>query len=213
MGYFSTMDVTRYISAAEAVKKVASGNRVFMQGGAATPVHLVKALQQRHAELEKVELISITTLGDLNFDDPAFINSFYINSLFVSANTRSAVNSENGDYVPVFLSQIPQLFRKNILPVDVALIHVSMPDQHGFCTLGTSVDVALSAVQNARYVIAQVNPKMPRTHGDGFIHINKMDALVNHECDLPEVDYSKKVNNCIARKGKNVASLVEDGAT
>src|SRR5688572_26336776 len=88
-----------------------------------------------------------------------------------------------------------------------------MPDQHGFCTLGTSVDVALSAVQTARYIIAQVNPKMPRTHGDGFIHIDKIDALVYHECELPEVDYSAKVNSCTARIGRNVASLVEDGAT
>lgn len=207
------MNHTKYISAEEAVKKISSGNRVFLHGGAATPVHLVKALQQRHAELEKVELISITTLGNLNFDDPDFINSFYINSLFVSANTRSVANSENGDYVPVFLSQIPQLFKKNIMPVDVALIHVSMPDQHGFCTLGTSVDVALSAVQNARYIVAQVNPKMPRTHGDGFIHINNIHAMVYHECDLPVVDYSAKVNSCTARIGKNVASLVEDGAT
>lgn len=207
------MNHTKYISAEEAVKIVSSGNRVFMQGGAATPVHLVKALQQRHAELEKVELISITTLGDLQFDNPAYINSFYINSLFVSGNTRPVVNSEHGDYVPVFLSQIPQLFRKKILPVDVALIHVSTPDQHGFCTLGTSVDVALSAVQNAKHVIAQVNPKMPRTHGDGFIHINKINALVHHECELPEVDYSAKVSSCTVRIGKNVASLVEDGAT
>jgi acyl-CoA hydrolase len=203
----------KYISADEAVKKISSGNRVFLHGSAATPIHLIKALQNRHAELEDVELVSITTLGDVDFNNPVYKNSFFLNSLFVSANTRSVVNSDHGDYVPVFLSQIPQLFNKNILPIDVALIHVSPPDAHGFCTLGTSVDIALSAVQNARYVIAQVNPKMPRTHGDGFIHLKKINALVHHECELPEVDYSFKVTEAVSTIGKNVASLVDDGAT
>lgn len=207
------MDNTRYISAQEAVKAISSGNRVFLHGSAATPVCLIKALQQRHEELENVELVSITSLGDVDFENPDFIKSFYINSLFVSNNTRSVVNSENGDYVPVFLSQIPQLFRKKILPLDVALIQVSMPDKHGFCTLGTSVDIARAAVQEAAYVIAQVNPRMPRTHGDGFIHIDTIDALVYHECELPQVDYSAKVTSSVATIGKNVASLVEDGAT
>jgi acyl-CoA hydrolase len=118
---------------------------------------LIKALQQRHTELNDVELISITSLGEVDFNDPVISKSFYFNSLFVSANTRSVVNSDRGDYVPVFLSQIPQLFQKKILPLDVAMIQVSPPDKHGYCTLGTSVDIALSAVQNAAYVIAQVN--------------------------------------------------------
>jgi acyl-CoA hydrolase len=202
-----------YISAREAVKKIKSGDRVFLHGSAATPVHLIKALQERHTELRDVELVSITTLGDVDFNDPQYKTSFYFNSLFVSANTRSIVNSDHGDYVPVFLSQIPQLFKQNILPIDVALIQVSPPDQHGFCTLGTSVDIALSAVQNARYVIAQVNPKMPRTHGDGFIHVRKIDSLVYHNSELPEVNYSTNVNGSIEAIGKNVASLVEDGST
>ena len=207
------MDIKKYISAEEAVKKIKTGDRVFLHGSAATPVHLIRALQKRHTELKNVELISITTLGDIDFDDPVLSKSFFFNSLFVSANTRSVVNSDFGDYVPVFLSQIPQLFKKNILPIDVALIQVSQPDQHGYCTLGTSVDIALSAVQNAGYVIAQVNPKMPRTHGDGFIHVNKINALVYHETELPEVDYSSKVSNSVIQIGKNVASLIENGAT
>ena len=207
------MNVKKNISAEEAVKKIKSGNRVFLHGSAATPIHLIKAMQERHAELKNVELISITTLGDIDFDNPTFNKSFFFNSLFVSANTRSVANSDNGDYVPVFLSQIPQLFTENILPIDVALIQVSPPDQHGYCTLGTSVDIALSAVQNAQYIIAQVNPKMPRTHGDGFIHMNKIDAMVYHESELPEINYSTKISNNIASIGKNVASLIEDGAT
>jgi len=203
----------KYTSAEEAMKFIQSGMRVFIHGSAATPVHLIQAMQQRHAELKNVELVSITTLGELDFDNPLFEKSFFVNSLFVSANTRNVVNSDHGDYVPVFLSQIPQLFRTNILPLDVALIHVSPPDAHGYCTLGTSVDIALSAVQTAKHVIALVNPKMPRTHGDGFIHTNKIHSLVYHESELPEVDYSAKVSLIAAKVGKNVASIIEDGAT
>ena len=202
-----------YITAEEAVKLVQSNDRVFIHGSAATPIHLVKALQERHQELEHVELVSITTLGEVDFNKPEYRKSFFVNSLFVSANTRAVANSCDGDYVPVFLSQIPQLFRQNILPIDVALIQVSLPDAHGFCSLGTSVDIARAAVDTAKLVIAQVNPKMPRTHGDGFIHISKINALVYHQSELPEVDYSAKVSDSIIQIGYNVASLVEDGST
>jgi len=202
----------KYISAEQAVKHIESGMRVFIHGSAATPVHLIRAMQERHQELEKVELVSITTLGDADFDNPRYERSFFVNSLFVSANTRAVANSDYGDYVPVFLSQIPQLFRTQVLPLDVAIIQVSPPDSHGYCTLGTSVDIALSAVQMSKHIIAQVNPRMPRTHGDGFIHINKIHSLVYHENELPEVDYSAKVSPVAAKVGKNVASLIEDGA-
>ena len=202
-----------YSSAKDAVKIVKSGNRVFIHGSAATPVHLIKALQNRHDEIENIELVSITNLGEINFDKPEYRKSFFFNSLFVSANTRSVVNSDDGDYVPVFLSQIPQLFRKNILPIDVALLQVSPPDTHGYCSLGTSVDIAKAAVETARVIIAQVNPKMPRTHGDGFLHVKKIHSLVWHETDLPEVDYSSKASEAIISIGKNVAALIDDGAT
>ena len=202
-----------YSSAKEAVKIVKSGNRVFIHGSAATPVHLVKELQNRHDELENIELISITNLGDIDFDNPEYRKSFFFNSLFVSANTRSVVNSSDGDYVPIFLSQIPQLFRKNILPIDVALIQVSPLDAHGYCTLGTSVDIAKAAVETSKIIIAQVNPKMPRTHGDGFLHIKKIHSLIWHETDLPEVDYSSKATDAMITIGKNVAALIDDGAT
>lgn len=207
------MNKEHYISAEQAVQAVQSGNRVFIHGSAATPVHLVQALQKRHAELEKVELVSITNMGHIDFDKPEYRKSFFFNSLFVSANTRSVANSSDGDYVPIFLSEIPLLFRRNILPIDVALIQVSPPDLHGFCSLGTSVDVARAAVDTAKIIIAQVNPKMPRTHGDGFLHVKKINALVWEEAELPEVDYSAKVTDEIKQIGKNVASLIEDGAT
>ena len=202
-----------YISASEAVKQIKSGHRIFVHGSAATPVALVKAMQQRHAELKDVELVSITTLGDVDFDKPEFRKSFFFNSLFVSATTRAVANSDDGDYVPIFLSEIPQLFRKAILPIDVALIQVSPPDIHGYCTLGTSVDIARSAVEVAKKVIAQVNPRMPRTHGDGFIHTSKIDFIIEAAMELPELNYSSKVSSAIEQIGKNVASLIEDGAT
>src|SRR6187402_743120 len=180
------MSKGKYVSAEDAVREVKSGDRVFIHGSAATPVSLVKALQARHNELYHVELVSITTLGEVDFDNPLYRDSFFYNSLFVSACARRVVNSLDGDYVPVFLSQIPQLFKRNILPIDVALIQVSPPDEHGYCSLGTSVDIARAAVDVARHVIAQVNPRMPRTHGDGFLHVRDIDAIVWQEAELPE---------------------------
>ena len=201
------------ITAEEAVKFIKSGTRVFIHGSAATPVHILEALQKRHAELKNVELVSITTLGNINFNDPRYKDSFFINSLFVSENNRAVVNSDHGDYVPIFLSQIPQLFKENILPLDVAIVQVSPPDVHGYCSLGTSVDIARAAVEMAPHVIAQVNSRMPRTHGQGFIHVDKINSLVWQDAELPEIDYSTKSNDTVIKIGHNVASLVEDGAT
>lgn len=207
------MNREHYISADEAVKLIKSGNRVFIHGSAATPLHCLRALQKRYEELRDVELVSITTLGDINFSSPLYKDSFFINSLFVSENTRAAVNSRQGDYIPIFLSQIPQLFRENILQLDAAIVQVSLPDAHGYCSLGTSVDIARAAVDSAPYVIAQVNERMPRTHGDGFIHMSKINAIVRHDEELPEVDYSAKSDETTKMIGGHVASLVEDGAT
>ncbi|WP_109700144.1 acetyl-CoA hydrolase/transferase family protein [Chitinophaga deserti] len=203
----------RYTDAATAVAPIQSGQRVFIHGSAATPELLVKALQSRHAELKDVELVSITTLGDVQFDQPELRNSFFFNSLFVSAATRAVANSESGDYVPIFLSEIPQLFYRNILTLDAAFIQVSPPDAHGYVSLGTSVDIARAAVNTAKYVVAQVNPNMPRTHGDGFIHISRIHSLVWHEAPLPVVDYSAGVTPAVESIGKHIAALIEDGAT
>lgn len=202
-----------YITAEEAVKRIRSGNRVFIHGSAATPVHLVKAMQARYRELSEVELVSITTLGDLDFENPIYHNRFFFNSLFVSSSTRAVANSPHGDYVPVFLSQIPQLFINKILPIDVALVQVSPPDRHGFCSLGTSVDIARAAIDTAGYRIAQVNPFMPRTNGDGFVHFSELDAMVWHETPLPEVNYSAAADSVSSKIGEHIASLINDGAT
>jgi acyl-CoA hydrolase len=207
------MNKAEFISEDEAVKYIKSGDRVFIHGSAATPVCLVKAMQRRHHDLKNVELVSITNMGDLDFCRPEYSGSFFFNSLFVSANTREVANSDDGDYVPVFLSQIPQLFKRDILPIDVALVQVSPPDRHGYCSLGTSVDIAKAAVDTAEIIIAQVNPRMPRTHGDGFVHTSRFDAMVWHEAELPETDYASKTNEAVRRIGKNVACLIEDGAT
>ena len=204
---------TKTLNAREAVSIIQSGQRVFVQGSAATPLHLLYALENRATELKNVELVCLSVLGDLGVNKPEYKDSFSFNALFVSAPVRQNVNGANGDYIPVFLSEIHLLFEKNILPLDVALIHVSLPDKHGFCSLGVSVDITRAAVKHAKHVIAQVNPQMPRTHGDGLIHISEIDTLVEVNEPLPEVNYSKEVSDCERTIGKNVASLIDDRAT
>ena len=201
---------TKYISAADAVNEIKSGQRVFIHGSAATPLTLLDALFKRSGELKNVELVSITTMGENLFDREGFGKSFFMNSLFVSQNVRAIVNGSDGDYIPIFLSEIPILFDKGILPLDVALIHVSPPDKHGFCSLGTSVDIARSAVRNAKHIIAQVNKQMPRSHGDGVIHINDIHTLVEIDEALPEVNYSLKIDETAKIIGKYCAELIED---
>ncbi len=203
----------KWLSPQEAVAGVQSRQRVFIQGSAATPLVLTEALGKRASELEKVEIISISTLGNMKLFSPEFPDSFYVNSLFVSENTREEVNQKRGDYIPIFLSEIPRLFQQKHLELDVALIHVSPPDKHGYCSLGVSVDVARSAIRFAKKVIAQVNPQMPRTLGDGLIHISDIHALVEVNQELPEVDYSKKISDLDRKIGRNCAQLVENGAT
>lgn len=202
-----------YISGEEAVKIIQSNDKVFVHGGAATPHFLLKKMVDRAHELRNVELISISTQGEALFAEKKYHESFIINSLFVSANVREAINDGRGDYIPVFLSEIPNLFRRNIIPLDVALVHVSLPDKHGYCSLGVSVDVASTAIKTAKHVIAQVNPRMPRTLGDGIVKINSFDAVVYAEQELPEV-IAPKGNDGVAKKiGGYCAELVENGAT
>jgi acyl-CoA hydrolase len=202
-----------YISGEEAVKAIKPGNRVFIHGGAATPHHLINKMVERASELWNVELVSISLQGNISFADPKYKDSFFINSLFVSAPVRKAVNDGRGDYVPVFLSEIPNLFRRNVLPIDVALVQVSPPDKHGFCSLGVSVDVAAAAIKCAKHVIAQVNPRMPRTHGDSMVNVKSFNSMVYAEQELPEITSDEGKSEVIDLIGKNVASLIEDGAT
>lgn len=205
--------MNRRMNAEEAVAVIKSGDRVFIQGSAATPLHLTAALGRRAAHLQRVEIVSLTTLGEMRLLQPDYPDSFYINSLFVSANTREAVNDHRGDYIPVFLSEISRLFQRRYLPLDVAMIHVSPPDPHGYCSLGVSVDITRAAVKNATHVIAQINPHMPRTLGDGLIHVNDIHAMVEVEEALPEVDYLQHITPEDVQIGKHCASIIEDGAT
>lgn len=202
-----------YSTPPQALTLVKPGHRVFVHGSAATPLTLLHALFDRASELRDVEVVSISTLGDIGLDKPGVQDAFFINSLFVSANVRQVVNTEHGDYVPVFLSEIPRLFDRGIMPIDVALVHVSPPDRHGLCSLGVSVDVARAAVRNAKILIGQVNPNMPRTHGEGHVHVDLFDALVEVNDALPEVDYRTRIGDCERTIARHCAELIEDGST
>lgn len=202
-----------YVSVEEAVSVIKSGDRIFGHGSACTPNIFYNELAKQASRLKNVEMVSITQQGDVEIAKPEYKDSFYINSLFTSTPVRAAVNSENGDFVPIFLSEIPILFKDGHLPLDVAMVTVSPPDTHGYCSLGTSVDVARGAVDSAKTVIAIINPKMPRTHGDGMIHISKFSKIVENDDDLLTIDYGEKVGEEEMLIGKNVAELIDDKAT
>lgn len=202
-----------YVSAQEAILEIKSGDRVFSHGSACTPNFLLDEMARQADRLRNVEFVAITQQGNVEIAKPQYKDSFYINSLFVSTPVRNAVNYENGDFVPIFLSEIPTLFKKGHMPLDVAIVTVSPPDQHGYCTLGTSVDIGRAAVDSAKVIIAQVNPKMPRTHGDSMIHYSKIKKMVWHEEDLITIDYSSKATDVERQIGRNVAELIDDKAT
>ena len=200
------------VSAEEALKEVKSNNRVYVQAAAAAPQLLMKALAERHEELRNVEVCHLHVDGEAPYANPEYIDSFHVNSFFIGKNVRHTLKAGNGSYTPVFLSELPLLFKRNILPVDVALIHVSVPDKHGYCSLGVSVEATLAAIANAKTVIAQVNKQMPRTHGAGLIHHTEIDLFV--ECDepLPTLNLGEP-NEIESAIGNFVAGLIEDRST
>ena len=200
------------VSAAEAVSVLTSRCRVFVHTAAAAPQRLVAAMTERAPELRHVEVCHLHTEGPAPYVAPEARESFSVRSFFVGANVRAAVASGEADYVPVFLSEVPALFRRGVLPLDVALVQVSPPDAHGLCSLGVSVDASLEAVRHARHVVAEVNPRMPRTHGDGFVHVDDIDFGVEVDAALPEAP--RPVLTDVERAiGRHCAGLVEDGAT
>lgn len=202
----------KYCTAEEAVSVVKSGQRVFFQGAAMTPKVIIDALCDRYQELENVEIIQMHTEGNAKYAQDPFQKAFNINSCFVAGNVRRAINASKGDYIPIFLSEIDKLFRQNILPLDVAFIQVSPPDKHGYCSLGTSIDVTIAAMETAKLVVAQINNQVPRSHGDGIIHISNIDAAVH--IDEPIFSHDIVEPSGIEEKiGQNIAALVEDGAT
>jgi 4-hydroxybutyrate CoA-transferase len=195
-----------------AVGVIKSGDRVFVHGANAYPQALIRALTARAPELRNVEVVSLHTNGDASYTDPEYAGHFHHRALFVGPNVREAVDSGRATYVPIFLSDIPKLFRSGHMPLDVALLHVSPPDEHGFCSLGTSVDCTLAAARAAKTRIAQINPNMPRTHGDSFIHIRELDYTVDVDDPLPEFE-SGAPNATQVAIGQNVADLTPNGAT
>lgn len=202
----------RWTTAEEAVGTVRSGNRVYLSGNAATPYALVRALAARKDELEHVQIINALMIGDDPLSKPGMERHFRYNSLFVGSAIRDAVNDGRADYVPVFLHEIPRLFSSGLIPLDVAMIHTSPPDEHGFMSLGVESLMTQAAVNAAKIVIAQVNDKMPRTLGDCFVHISRIHKLVEVSEDLPELEKSG-FTEVEKRIGEYIAELVSDGST
>ncbi|WP_405576222.1 acetyl-CoA hydrolase/transferase family protein [Winogradskyella sp. Asnod2-B02-A] len=200
------------VTAEEALKVVKSNDRVYIQAAAAAPQTLIKALSARHEELRNVEICQLHTEGEAPYANPDLRDSFHVNSFFVGKNVRHTIKAGNGSYTPVFLSELPRLFQQRILELDVVLIHVSVPDRHGYCSLGVSVEAILAAIDNAKTVIAQVNPQMPRTHGAGIIHISEIDYFVETDEEIPI--HEMAAPNAIESKiGDFVANLIEDRST
>jgi 4-hydroxybutyrate CoA-transferase len=195
-----------------ALRAVTSGNRVFIHGAAATPRTLVRAFSARAADLQDVETVSIHTVGPAPYVAPEMAGHVRHRALFTGGNVREAVNAGRADYVPIFLSDIPHLFTGGALPVDVALVNLSPPDEHGYCSFGTSVDVAKAAAECARVVIAQINPAMPRALGDSFIHADRITHAVLVD-EPPYEDEPEPPSELEARIGRHIADLVEDGST
>ena len=201
-----------YVTAAEAVQVVKSGDRVYVQAAAATPTVLTKALAERANELRDVEICHLHTEGDAPYANPELAASFHVNSFFIGANVRHTLKAGNGSYTPVFLSELPLLFRKKVVLLDVVFIHVSPPDSHGYCSLGVSVEASIAAIENAKIVIAQVNKNMPRTFGDGILHVSEINYLV--DVDVPI--FAHEVTSFSAEEekiGEYVASLIENKST
>ncbi len=199
-------------SANAAVEAIRSGYRVYLGGGAGVPVQLIEALVQHAPAVRDVELVHILTFADAPYAAPAYQDSFRVNALFIGGNVRSAVQEGRADFTPVFLSEIPHLFRDGFLPLDVALISVSPPDEHGFCSFGVEVGTTKPAAEAARVVVAEVNRQMPRTLGDSFIHISRLNHIIEVDYLLPQAPQGghSPEHQQIAR---HIAELIPDGAT
>lgn len=203
-----------HASASEAIQLIQSGMKIFIHGQAATPLHLIDALivHAKAKKLKEIELLHLHTIGPATYADPEYSKIFKVTNFFLGANMRSKINYQNVDYLPCFLSEIPGLIRSKRRPIDVAFIQVSPPDQHGYCSLGTSVDATRAAVETASLVIAQVNDQMPRTHGDGIVHVSQIHHAVNYSEPIFETTPSK-LTDVEMKIGKFAASLIEDGST
>jgi len=205
---------SRVTTAQEAVKEIKSGDRVFLTGNVSVPQTLLGALTVRALELENVEICQALTVGEAPHVAPEMQGHLRVNTMFISANVRKAVQEGHADFTPVFLSELPLLFKNGILPVDVALIHVSPPDEHGFCSLGVEVGLSKSPAESARLIIAEVNEQMPRTLGDSFIHVSRLTHIVPVNYPIPEMPMAGEDGGDIVEKiAGHIAALIPDGAT
>jgi len=202
----------RVSSAADAVRRITSGMRVYLTGNCSVPQTLLSALVQRAPELQDVEIVQVLTIGPADYVAPEMAGHLRVNTLFISDNVRAAVNDGRADFTPVFLSEVPKLFKSGLLTPDVALVHVSPPDEHGFCSFGIEVGMTKPIAQSAKVVIAEMNPRMPRTLGDSFIHLSKIDHIVPVDYSLPEIRMGD-ISETVQRIADHVAGLIPDGAT
>jgi len=202
----------KLVTAEEAVSVVKSGDRVYISGNAATPYVLMKALAQRKDELQDVELVHVLLMGEDPLSKPEMEGHFRHNSLFVGPADRKAINEGRADYVPIFLHQIPDLFYSGQMPVDVAMLHLSPPDEHGFMSFGVEILASKAAAEKAKIIIAQVNDQMPRVLGDSFIHVSRVHKIVEISEPLPELERSP-MSEVELKIGQHIAGLIDDGCT
>jgi 4-hydroxybutyrate CoA-transferase len=208
----------KVVTADEAVGHIKSGDNIVVQPGCAAPMELIKAMVNRKDELENVSLYHILIVGDLPYTKPGMEKHFQHKAFFIGANTREAVNDGRAEFIPIFLSEVPLLFKNGHIKTDVALIHLSTPDEHGFCSYGVDVGTIKTPAEKSKIIIGQINDEMPRTLGDSFIHINKIDYIVEKNepiKELPQVDpnTSKEFLDIYDKIGTNIAELIEDGST
>ncbi|MGE5942808.1 MAG: acetyl-CoA hydrolase/transferase family protein [Flavobacteriales bacterium] len=205
------MNLPNKMTADEAVKLIKSGDRVLIQGGSATPQTLIRAMVARAPELKGVKIVHLHTEGECGYTAPELRDSFHTSAFFIGGNIRKMIG-DTADYIPIFLSDIPSLFREGYMGLDVVLVNVSPPDKHGFCSLGVSVDIVISGIEQGKKVIAQINSKMPRTFGDAIVHIKNFDACVEVDEDIYEMKLAAPSEEERAI-GKHIAGIIDDGAT
>jgi 4-hydroxybutyrate CoA-transferase len=203
----------RVTSPEEAVKSIKSGNRVFMTGNVSVPQKVLSALVEYAPHLKNVEICQALSVGPVDYVKPGLEEHIRVNTLFISANVRKAVQEGRADFTPVLLSEFPLLFKNKILPVDVALIHVSPPDEHGFCSLGVEVGLTKSPAESAKIIIAEVNDQMPRTLGDSFLHVSRLTHIVPVSYPIVEMPMAEEGDKTAERIAGYVADLIPDGAT
>ncbi|HEY3311178.1 MAG TPA: acetyl-CoA hydrolase/transferase C-terminal domain-containing protein [Anaerolineales bacterium] len=205
---------SRVVSADEAMQVINSGNRIFMTGNVSVPKVLLAALVRRAMELKDVELCQALTVSPSDFVAPNLAGHLRVNTMFISANVRKAVQEGRADFTPVLLSEFTLLFKNKVLPLDVAMVHVSPPDEHGFCSLGVEVGLTKTPAESAKIIIAEVNERMPRTLGDTFIHVSRLNYVVPVNYPIPEMAMSEEGDKETVEKiASHISDLIPDGAT